>query len=93
MPFFVYILCSDTTGRYYIGHTDNIQRRLSQHNDPNYQGSLHTKRHKGPWKCVYSEAFDTRSEAMQREGLIKSKKSRVFIEGLFSRQSLDCLRD
>ncbi|TAN40483.1 MAG: GIY-YIG nuclease family protein [Nitrospirae bacterium] len=94
MPFFVYILRSESTGGYYVGHTDDLSRRISQHNDPDYHGSQHTKRHKGPWVPVYSEQFDMRSEAMVREKTIKAKKSRSYIEFLISsRQSPEGLRD
>ncbi|NLA41614.1 MAG: GIY-YIG nuclease family protein [Smithella sp.] len=32
--FYVYILQSETSGRYYIGQTDSLDRRLAEHNDP-----------------------------------------------------------
>jgi putative endonuclease len=94
VPFFVYILRSTTTGGYYVGHTDNLSRRIAQHNDSAYLGSKHTKRNQGPWTCVYREPYDTRSAAMKREKEIKAKKSRDYIECLIiSRQSPDGLRD
>ncbi len=76
MPYFVYILQSEHTGRYYIGHTDDLVRRVRQHNDPDYSGSKTTKRFAGPWGLVYHETYDSRSGAMQREKQIKSWKSR-----------------
>ncbi|MGE5892939.1 MAG: GIY-YIG nuclease family protein [bacterium] len=94
MPYFVYILESESTSQFYVGHTDDIERRLSQHNDPHYRGSKHKKRFSGPWRCVYTELFTTRSAAMSREKQIKAKKSRAHIESLIcSRQSPECLRD
>ncbi len=38
MTYWVYILQSETSGRYYIGHTDNLARRLTEHNDPRIYG-------------------------------------------------------
>jgi putative endonuclease len=93
MPYFVYILQSESSAQYYIGHTNNLTRRISQHNDTDYHGSKHTKRSKGPWICVYTESFGTRSEAMQREKEIKAKKSKVYIEYLLSWQSPEGVRD
>ncbi len=84
MSYIVYILKSETTSKYYIGHTDNMDRRLSQHNNPDYHGTRHTKRNKGPWSCVYTEEYNTRSEAMKREKEIKAKKSRKYIEFLIN---------
>ena len=94
MAFIVYILRSETTSTYYVGHTDDLPRRIAQHNDPEYHGSKHTKRNKGPWVCVYTEQYDTRAEAIKREREIKAKKSRKYIEFLVhNRQSPEGLRD
>ena len=80
--YFTYILQSESTGRYYVGSTDNLDRRVAQHNDPDYKGSKTTKRFKGPWKLVYTESSQTRAEAMSREREIKSWKSRKAIQGM-----------
>ncbi|RUA02970.1 MAG: hypothetical protein DSY89_01780 [Deltaproteobacteria bacterium] len=48
----VYILQSQSTGRFYCGQTDHLERRLYQHNDPNYHGSRTTKVFPGPWILV-----------------------------------------
>jgi putative endonuclease len=80
--YFTYILQSESTGRYYIGSTDNLDRRVAQHNDPSYKGSKTTKCFKGLWKLVYADSFQTRSEAMSREREIKSWKSRQAIHNL-----------
>jgi putative endonuclease len=79
---FTYILQPESTGRYYIGSTDNVERRVAQHNDPSYKGSKTTERFKGPWKLVYADSFQTRAEAMSREREIKSWKSRQAIHNL-----------
>ena len=90
MSYYLYILQSQTTGRFYIGHTNDLERRLSQHNDQRYKGSQTTKRFHGPWEIVHSESFISRSEAMLREKEIKSWKSRKKIAQLVeSRQCRD----
>jgi len=33
MPYFVYILKSESTGTSYIGHTSNLEKRLIEHNN------------------------------------------------------------
>jgi putative endonuclease len=88
MAFTVYILRSETTFMYYVGHTDDLPRRTAQHNDSEYQGSKHTKRNKGPWTCVYAEQYNTRAEAIRREKEIKAKKSRQYIEFLIYPEGL-----
>jgi putative endonuclease len=76
--FKVYILYSSHIDQYYVGHTQNIEERLSRHNA---RRSLSTKKGR-TWILVYSETFETRSEAMLREKSIKKMKSRTYIEQL-----------
>ena len=80
MPFHVYILQSEATGRYYVGQTKDLRERLTYHN-AGYSLSL---RNRGPWKLVYSESYATRSEAVLREQSLKRQKSRESIERLVS---------
>jgi putative endonuclease len=77
--YYTYILQSESTGRFYIGSTDDLERRVAQHNDPEYKGSKITKRFKGPWKLVYYENVDSRSQSMVREKQIKGWKSKKMI--------------
>ena len=64
MGFVVYILRSQRDGSLYVGHTNNIQRRLTQHNDPKSK-SYTAKR--GPWQLVHAEQHPDRRSAMARE--------------------------
>jgi predicted GIY-YIG superfamily endonuclease len=52
--FWVYIL-QNPDGKLYIGQTDDLQRRLLQHNDPAHTLTRTTKRFRGPWKVIYAE--------------------------------------
>jgi putative endonuclease len=74
-----YILYSPCRDEYYVGHTQDAQERLERYH--NIGKSLYTKRGI-PWSLVYSELFETRSQAMRREREIKSKKSRNYIKRL-----------
>ena len=51
----VYILQSASTGRYYCGSTDNLDRRVQQHNDPTFIGTRTTKRFTGPWTLIWRQ--------------------------------------
>jgi putative endonuclease len=63
----VYILkCSDNT--YYTGITNNINRRITQH-EAN-KGAKYTKG-RGPFSLVYQDKCKNRSEASQKEFAIK----------------------
>jgi len=80
MPYFVYIIYSLALDQYYIGHTENIQDRLFRHNN---SGSKSTKK-ANDWRLVYTQQFDSKSAANQRELEIKRKKSRKYVEWLIS---------
>ncbi|WP_028665708.1 GIY-YIG nuclease family protein [Runella zeae] len=76
--YFVYILYSEIINKYYIGCTEDLDRRLDEHNR-----GLSSFTSKGtPWKRVYWEEFKTLGEARRREIEVKKKKSRKYIEYL-----------
>ena len=78
MVYFVYILQSERDGSYYVGFTSDLEDRMRRHNEGR---SVYT-RAKVPWKLIYHEIVDSKSEAMNREKEIKAKKNRDYIEHL-----------
>ncbi|MBI5008619.1 MAG: GIY-YIG nuclease family protein [Bacteroidia bacterium] len=76
----LYILYSQKIDRYYVGYSNEFERRLSEHNRK--KGKYTDKGI--PWVLVYSEAFKSKKEAMDRERDIKSRKSRQYILDLIS---------
>ena len=78
--FILYILYSESLDRYYVGYTNNIERRIYEHNR-----IKHKYTDIGiPWNLVYSETYSSKKEAMSRERFIKNKKSKQFIIDLIS---------
>ncbi len=72
MEFYTYVLQSESSGTLYIGSTNNLEARITRHNrDLN----TYTKG-KGPWNLLFNSKFSTRSEAVQLERFLKSKKSK-----------------
>ena len=67
--FFIYILRSRQTLRYYVGSTENIEERLVQHNS----GKSKSTRAGVPWELIRTETFETRSDAVLRERKIKAR--------------------
>lgn len=65
--FHLYILRS-TSDKLYIGHTNNLERRLQDHKSGN--GAKFVKVF-GEFSLVYDEDFETRSDAMKREKQLK----------------------
>ena len=78
--FYVYILYSESADKYYIGHTNDPERRLTEHN--NTEDIKFTTKFR-PWNLLLSfEVSDVRGEAIKMERFIKKQKSRIFIRRL-----------
>ena len=78
--YFIYILESKTDNSFYIGQTNDLQKRLDFHN----QGlSKYTSR-KLPWEIVYFEEYKTRTEAIKRERFLKQQRNRSFYKSLIN---------
>ena len=68
MNFYTYILeCAD--GTLYTGSTNNIERRLHQHN--NLKSAARYTKARRPVHLVYSEKFASLNEARSRESKVK----------------------
>jgi putative endonuclease len=61
--FIVYILKSEQDGTFYYGHTQNLEKRLKEHNS----GRVRYTKSKRPWIVHYIEEYPTKSEAFKRE--------------------------
>ncbi len=72
MNYFLYILFSENLNRYYVGHTSNINERIRKHNS-NHKGFTGKT---NDWILVYSESFETKTQAYARERQVKEWKSR-----------------
>src|SRR5438445_2969053 len=79
--FYLYIL-KCVNNAYYVGHTDNIDQRMSQHNLGAINGCYTQSRR--PLELVYLEVFSTRDDAFYAERQVKGwsrKKKEAFING------------
>ena len=83
--YIVYILESEKSGRWYIGHTANLEERLIMHN----AGRVKSSAPYIPYMIIYQELFVTKSEATKRELQIKrSGIIRKAIRGRVTRERL-----
>jgi len=82
MPYYTYILQSETTGQLYVGQTNDLDDRVIRHNS---NQNKYTK-NRGPWCVLFSRQFETRVEAMAFERQLKSWKSAAKVKDWVSRQ-------
>ena len=78
MEFTVYILFSETKNKFYVGFTADIVSRIIRHNQKSkgFTGSV------DDWELIYTEKYETKQEAQNRETQIKSWKSSIKIKSL-----------
>jgi putative endonuclease len=67
--YYCYILSNKNRTVLYIGYTDNLNRRISQHKNGN--GALFTKKYNA-FDLVYFQIYSTKKEAKKREKQLKN---------------------
>ena len=72
----VYILQGIKNLKYYIGSTDNLERRLKEH----FKGLVHTTKRFLPVKLVFFQQYDDIKVARRIEYKIKKLKRKDIIE-------------
>ena len=77
LMYYIYILYSVKSDKYYIGYTQDIYRRIDEHNNIKFNTFTHKHR---PWE-VYAlfQVSDNKAEAIKLERFIKKQKSRSLI--------------
>lgn len=76
--FTVYILLSEKDNKRYVGFTDNIERRLLEHNS----GRVISTMNRRPFILIYSEEYENKSDAMKREKYFKTHSGRNFLDSI-----------
>jgi putative endonuclease len=78
----VYILYSASRDRYYIGFTgDTLEQRIRRHNS-NHKGFTGCT---NDWEVVYTEIYDMKGDATNREKVLKGWKNRKALEDLIDK--------
>jgi putative endonuclease len=84
--FYIYAIESQLDRRIYVGLTENIEKRLEQHN----KGKTKSTKAYCPWVIKYFETASTRLDARKKEKYLKSGVGKEFLKGLIrSRSSMD----
>jgi predicted GIY-YIG superfamily endonuclease len=80
IPYWLYILQSESASRYYYGISEDPERRLSCHNSIE---KGFTSRYR-PWALVFVKQYPSRTEAHRAELTVKRWKSKVMTEQLIA---------
>lgn len=70
---YVYVLRGARDGQFYVGSTNDVQRRMAEH----FAGRNRSTARRLPVKLIYFEAHLSKSDALRREAYFKTTKGKV----------------
>lgn len=73
--FYTYVLRSLKDGKFYMGYTTDINKRLEEHNNGLNQSTKSRK----PFILIYCEICRNKLDAINREDYLKSSKGSKFV--------------
>ena len=84
--YYVYVIYSEKLNRFYTGTTDDLDKRIEQHNSAFYPNSFTSKGI--PWELKVFFSFENNKTALDAEKFIKRMKSKIFIEKIIKNPGL-----
>ena len=81
---YVYILKSLKNSRYYIGSTNDLNRRLIEHNTGKSTYTSFSK----PFELVFSQEYDELTTARKTEYWLKRQKDKKIIERIITEKKI-----
>jgi len=76
MSYVTYLLLSKISKKTYVGHTNNLVRRVEEHNEGR---NTFSKRYR-PWIILYNESHTSELDAIKREKYFKSAAGRRWMK-------------
>ncbi|HEY9583032.1 MAG TPA: GIY-YIG nuclease family protein [Candidatus Paceibacterota bacterium] len=74
--YFVYFLKSKANGDLYVGSSEDVKRRFTEHND----GKVKSTKGYTPWELLGYEECGTRSEAVRKEKYYKTGQQKELLK-------------
>jgi putative endonuclease len=74
--YYTYVLKSKKDGNHYIGFTENIDKRIKEHNE----GLVTATKNRLPFELVYFEACNNKEKAIKREKYFKTGFGRRYLK-------------
>ena len=78
--YYVYILESLTSGKWYYGSSSKLLRRIDDHQS----NRARYTRFKGPWTLIFVREFDNKADSLQFERYLKRLRNKSYIQREFS---------
>ncbi|MBT8270133.1 MAG: GIY-YIG nuclease family protein [Bacteroidia bacterium] len=76
---YVYVLRSEIDGRFYVGMTENVEKRIKEHN----LGRAKSTKGYRPWTILHQEEYPDRNAARKREKYLKSGYGKQWLKNKY----------
>jgi putative endonuclease len=76
MFYYIYVLISMADNNFYTGYTNDLNKRLKQHNN----GEVHATKNRTPLKLIYWEGCLNQQDATRREKYLKSGNGKIYLK-------------
>jgi len=76
----VYVLMSLKENKFYVGYTENIEQRVSEHNS----GKNVSTQNRRPLKLLYYESHLSKQDALKRERYFKTSQGKTTLKQVLS---------
>jgi putative endonuclease len=73
---YTYVLRSEIDNKLYVGWTEDLNRRIDEHNN----GMVDSTRPRRPLKLIYYEACNNKKDAIAREKALKTGFGRAYLK-------------
>ena len=83
--FYTYILISLADRKFYIGYTENVHKRLDQHNN----GENQSTKSRLPFELLYFEAHRSKQDALRRESYFKTTSGKRTLRNMLKESLAD----
>ena len=74
--YYVYVLKSRKDGRFYVGYTADLRKRITEHND----GKVRSTCYRIPFDLLYYEASGNKTDALHREKYLKTTYGKRYLK-------------
>ncbi len=74
--YYVYALVSQKDRKLYVGYTEDLRKRISEHN----RGKVTSTRYRVPFKLIYYEACRNKADALHRERYLKTAYGKRYLK-------------
>ena len=82
--YYVYVLKSRKDGRFYVGYTADLRKRITEHND----GKVRSTCHRIPFDLLYYEASGNQTDALHREKYLKTTYGKRYLKNRLKHELL-----